>query len=196
MAKYRAGIIGLGWMGFLSAVGDRYIPTPDYIPPKARLDAVGPGQYSTDDTDRPTPIELDVHRTFHYHDHPGLENLAQTHAEALWDRPELDLVAGAERDKRRLKAFGERYGITALYTDAAEMLRKEKLDIVTVSINVKGRADLACMAVEYGAVGIMTDYPMERVSEGKCTRSHPPALNGFCIWGTIPQTPCQRGNPL
>ena len=76
MAKYRAGIIGLGWMGFLSAVGDRYIPTPDYIPPKARLDAVGPGQYSTDDTDRPTPIELDVHRTFHYHDHPGLENLA------------------------------------------------------------------------------------------------------------------------
>ena len=24
----------------------------------------------------------------------------------------------------------------------------------------------------------------------KCPRSHPPALNGFCIWGNIPQTSC------
>ena len=159
MAKYRAGIIGLGWMGFLYAIADRYRSTPEFTPMKSNKDATGPGQYSTDDVDRPTP-RPDVHRTFHYHDHPGLENSAQTHCEALWDRPEVDLVAGAERDQKRLKAFGERYAIDALYTDAVEMLRKEKLDIVTVSTNVSGRADLTCMAVECGAKAVMTDYPM------------------------------------
>ena len=49
---------------------------------------------------------------------------------------------------RRLKAFGERYGVDALYTDAGEMLRNESLDIVAVATNVKGRADLTCLAVE------------------------------------------------
>jgi predicted dehydrogenase len=164
VANYRAGIVGLGWTGFLGHLGDRYAAAPGYSPMNPRLDAEGPGQYSVDDVERPTP-GLDIHRTFHYHDHPGLENLAGSHAEALWDRPELDLVAGAERDKGRLKAFGERYGITALYTDAAEMLRKEKLDIVTISTNVKGRADLTCTAVEHGAKGIMTDYPMAHTLE-------------------------------
>jgi len=142
MVKYRAGVIGLGWMGVLYDMAQRV-----------------PDRFEIDDIDRPTP-ELDIHRKFHHHQHPGNEGLPNSYAEALWDRSEVELVAGAERDTKRLKAFGERYGIDALYTDAIEMLRKERLDIVAIATNTKGRADLTCAAVEHGAKGIFTDKPM------------------------------------
>ena len=47
-----------------------------------------------------------------------------------------------------------------LYTDAKEMLRQEQPDIVAISTNTKGRADLTCYAVECGAKGIVTEKPM------------------------------------
>ena len=46
---YRAGVVGLGWMGLLSDLGKR-----------------PPDRYEIDDVERPTP-ELDVHRRFHLH---------------------------------------------------------------------------------------------------------------------------------
>ena len=83
-----------------------------------------------------------------------------SYAEALSDRPEIELVAAAERDRKRLAAFGERYELQALYTDAKEMLRQEKPDIVAISTNTKGRADLTCYAVACGAKGIVTEKPI------------------------------------
>ena len=158
MAKYRGGIIGLGYMGLIGDLGAKRI---GWHGEEWGSDI---NMWSVDDHDRPTS-ELDVHRRFHYHEHPGKEWMPTTFAEALWDRPEVDLVAGAERDKTRLKAFGERYGIDALYADAEEMLRKERLDIVAIPSNVKGRADLTCLAVEHGAKGIFTEKPMAHTLE-------------------------------
>ena len=143
MVKYRAGVIGLGWMGMLSDIALSYER----------------GHYDVDDIDRPTP-KLDVHRKFHRHENVGGQNIPHSWAEVLWDRPEVDLVAGAERDQQRLDAFGERYGVTALYTDADKMLRNEKLDIVAVATNVKGRADLTCLSVECDAKGIIVEKPI------------------------------------
>ena len=128
MAEYRGAVIGLGWMGMLYDLGERT------------------GVWNVDDIDRPTP-ELEVHRKFHHHTHPGNEGLPNSYAEALWDRPEIELVAAAERDQKRLAVFTERYGIEAVYTDAAEMLRQERPDIVAIATNTKGRADLTCLAV-------------------------------------------------
>ena len=148
VAKYRAGVIGLGWMGMLFDLGIRTDKT-----------------WHVDDVDRPTP-ELDIHRTFHYHQQaPGKGNYPITYTEALHDRPDVDLVAGAERDTKRLQVFSERYGVTALYTDAAEMLRNENLDIVCIATNTKGRADLTCLAAESGAKGIMTEKLMAHTLE-------------------------------
>ena len=147
MAKYRAGVIGLGWMGMLYDMAER----------------IG-DLFNIDDVDRPTP-ELEVHRKIYHHVHPGREGLPTSYAEALRDRPEVDLVAAADRDQKRLKAFEERYGIKALYTDATEMLRTEELDIVAIATNVKGRADLTCLAVENGAKGIVTAKPMAHTLE-------------------------------
>ena len=142
MAKYRAGVIGLGWMGMLYDMAERI---GDF--------------FEIDDIDRPTP-ELEIHRQIYHHDHPGKEGLPTSYSEAFWNRPDVSLVAAADRDQNRLKAFKKRYDIDALYTDAAEMLRTERLDLVAVATNVKGRADLTCLAVENGAKGIVTAKPM------------------------------------
>ena len=151
-AKYRGGVVGLGWMGVLYDMGKRDYENirGSYKTPK----------YNLESTRRPTPDWLDVHRKFYHHDHPGREGVVSTYAEALWDRPEVDLVAGADRDKKRLAMFGERYGIKALYTDALEMYRKEKLDILAIATNTKGRSFLTVKAVEAGVKGIFVDKPM------------------------------------
>ena len=151
-AKYRGGVLGLGWMGVLYDMGTR-----DYV-------NIG-GSYKTpkydlESTRRPTPDWLDVHRKFHHHDHPGKEGLVSTYAEAIWDRPEVDLVAGADRNEKRLAMFGERYGVEALYTDALEMYEQENLDILAIATNTKGRSFLTVKAVEAGVKGIFVDKPM------------------------------------
>ena len=151
-AKYRGGVVGLGWMGVLYDMGTR-----DY-------DNIG-GSYKTpkydlESANRPTPDWLNVHRKFYHHEHPGKEGLVSTYAEAIWDRPEVELVAGADRDKKRLSMFGERYGITALYTDALEMYEKENLDILAIATNTRGRSFLTVKAVEAGVKGIFVDKPM------------------------------------
>ena len=146
MAKYRGEVIGIGWMGLLGDLGPRV------------------GVWKAEDIDRVTP-DLDPHLQFHLYDHPGSETNVYSFAEALSDRPEVDLVAGSDRVAKRREIFGERYGIDALYEDAEEMLRKEKLDIVAIPTNVRGRADLACLAVEYGAKGIFTEKPLTHTLE-------------------------------
>ena len=150
--KYRGGVVGLGWMGVLYDMGTRDYENigGSYKTPK----------YDLESTKRPTPEWLDVHRKFHHHDHPGKEGLVSTYAEAIWDRPEVDLVAGADRDKKRLAMFGERYGIKALYTDALEMYKKENLDILAIATNTRGRSFLTVKAVEAGVKGIFVDKPM------------------------------------
>ena len=151
-AKYRGGVVGLGWMGVLYDMGTR-----DY---ENILGSYKTPKYDLESAKRPTPDWLDVHRKFHHHDHPGKEGLVATYAEAIWDRPEVELVAGADRDKKRLSMFGERYGITALYTDALEMYEKENLDILAIATNTRGRSFLTVKAVEAGVKGIFVDKPM------------------------------------
>ncbi|HCV25755.1 MAG TPA: hypothetical protein DGN59_20050, partial [Candidatus Latescibacteria bacterium] len=81
---YRGAIIGLGWMGMLYDLAQRM------------------GHWHVDDVDRPTP-ELDVHRRFPYHlRHEPRSSVPTSYAEALADRPEIELVAAAERDPKRL----------------------------------------------------------------------------------------------
>ena len=140
--KYRAGVIGLGWTGLLYDLAER---TGE--------------KFNVDDVNRPTP-KLDMTRRRYHHDHPGEEGLPQSYSVALAERPDVELVAGAERDPQRLAIFGERFGLKALYTDALEMMKKEQLDIVAVCTNAKGRSFLTVKAAEMGAKGIVAEKPM------------------------------------
>ena len=150
--KYRAGVIGLGWMGFLYDLGKR-----DY-------ERIGGSHknpiYDVESADRPLPDGLDINRTFHLYDHPGREGLGSSYAAALSDRPEVELVAGADRDPRRRAMFGERFGLEALYADALEMLDEEGLDIVAIATNTTGRSALTVAAVAAGVRGVLVDKPM------------------------------------
>jgi hypothetical protein len=116
-------------------------------------------RFDVDDVDRPTP-ELDVHRRFHHHQHPGESGLPNSYAEAFTDRAEVELVAAADRDEKRLAVFTQRYGISRVYTDAELILRSESADLVAVATNTKTRADLTVLAAECGARGIVTEKPM------------------------------------
>ena len=142
MTSYRAAVIGLGWTGLLYDLAPR-----------------SEERFHVDDVDRPTP-DLDIHRRFHHHDHPGDEGNPTSCCEALQDRPETELVAAADRDRKRLDVFTERYGIDATYTDAEQMLKEVQPEIVAVATNTRHRADLTCLAVECGAKGIFTEKPM------------------------------------
>ena len=146
MAKYRGAIIGLGWMGMLYDIGQRM------------------GVWHVDDVERPTP-ELELDRTFHFHEFHTARRFPTSYSEAFNDREEIELVAAAERDRKRLEVFGARYGVDALFTDAFEMLERIRPDVVGISSNTKGRADLTCYAVENGARGIITEKPIAMTLE-------------------------------
>lgn len=163
---YRGAVIGLGWMGMLYDLAQRM------------------GHWHVDDVDRPTP-ELDLHRRFPYHErHRPRSNVPTRYAEALADRDDIELVAAAERDRKRLAAFQTRYGVDALYTDARQMLETERPEIVAIASNTKGRAELTCFAVEYGAKGIITEKPMANTLEeadrmvGACADAGVPLVCG------------------
>ena len=149
--KYRAGVIGLGWTGVLYDLAKRGGEHRQGTYHDPAYDLEGP---------RPNPDDINVHRKFYHHDHPGNEGLPISYAEALVGRDEIELVAGAERDQKRLDIFGQRYGLKGVYTDAIEMMRKERLDIVAVCTNVKGHAYLTTAAVEHGAKAVITEKPM------------------------------------
>lgn len=142
MPEYRAAVIGLGWTGLLYDLAQR-----------------SPEKFHVDDVDRPTP-QLDVHRPFFDSTSPGSDRFPTTYCEALWNRPGIELIAVADRDRKRLDVVTQRYGIREVYTDAARMLREQRPQIVAVCTNAKGRADLTCLAVEHGAKGIVTEKPM------------------------------------
>ena len=144
MKKYRAGIIGLGYTGMIGSMQARRV-----------------GFWKPEDAIRPTS-ELDIHHKAKLHEIvvEGTRVLDNSYADVLYDRPEFELVAAAERDPTRRNAFIERYGVDNVYDDAEEMLRKEKLEIVAIPTNTRPRADLTVLAVECGAKGIMTEKPM------------------------------------
>ena len=52
--------------------------------------------------------------------------------------------------------FTTRYPGTAAYTDAEEMLRAERPEVVAIATNTAGRAELTVLALKYGAKAIFT----------------------------------------
>lgn len=62
----------------------------------------------------------------------GLGGMGRAHAEAVELEGNCELVAGAELDPGRAAAWGERFGVKALYDDYEKMLDEQHPDIVIV----------------------------------------------------------------
>ncbi|MHB0875654.1 MAG: Gfo/Idh/MocA family protein [Anaerolineae bacterium] len=82
------------------------------------------------------------------------------HAGAITSVPGYALVAGANRGEGKLRAFGERWGVKALYTDFREMLRQEQPDVVSVCTQSAEKAEITVAAAEAGVKAIIVEKAM------------------------------------
>src|SRR5207302_10466343 len=99
--------------------------------------------------------------------HIGLYTvLPVNHAGAFRTTPGFDLVAAANRGEAKLRAFGERWGVRALYTDARQLLREERPDIVSVCTQSPEKAELAIAAAEAGVKAIIVEQALATCMEG------------------------------
>lgn len=77
---------------------------------------------------------------------PGAPFLPYSVAAACRAHPKIELVAGADIDPERRRAFAERWGVKAVYEDFQEMLAKEDLDLVAVTTRGDTHASIAAVA--------------------------------------------------
>ncbi len=80
-------------------------------------------------------------------------------AQSLFPDGEAEFVAVVDVVEERARAFAEKYGIARYYTDADEMLAREKPDIVNVATPPALHASMAIKAMEAGA-WVMCEKPL------------------------------------
>jgi predicted dehydrogenase len=83
-----------------------------------------------------------------------------THAGAYSAIDEVELAALSDVDQEKLERSGRRWGITSLYRDYEEMLRKEKLDILSVCTWNSTHLEIVKTAVESGVRAIFCEKPI------------------------------------
>lgn len=89
----------------------------------------------------------------------GYGKLGARHAEVLAGLPRTELVAVCDPAAQARAAAAARYPEIACYHDAAELLRREELDLVTIATHASARATLALLAAEHG-VHAVCEKPM------------------------------------
>ncbi|MBM3278221.1 MAG: Gfo/Idh/MocA family oxidoreductase [Candidatus Handelsmanbacteria bacterium] len=67
----------------------------------------------------------------------------------------LELVAGADLDPAKQRAFAERWGVGAVYGDYREMIRQEVPDLVAICTRAENHAELALGVAEAGGVSMV-----------------------------------------
>jgi predicted dehydrogenase len=90
----------------------------------------------------------------------GCGRMGQYFAEVYRRSPDSELAAIAEYNDERRKLVGERFQVKALFKEAPEMVRSEKLDIVAIITPTKFMKAAVLAAAEAGVKGISTDKPI------------------------------------
>ena len=83
-----------------------------------------------------------------------------THAGVYAAHPRIELAAGADDNEERLTAFSRLWGVGGVYRDYREMLRREELDIVSVTPACPLHAEMTIAAAEAGAKAILCEKPI------------------------------------
>lgn len=93
--------------------------------------------------------------------HSGLYTILPVcHAGAYRTTPGFELVAAANRGEDKLRAFGERWGVRALYTDYRQLLAEERPDVVSVCTQSPAKAEITIAAAEAGVKAIVVEKAM------------------------------------
>lgn len=85
---------------------------------------------------------------------------ATAHAKAYAHIKRGQLVAICDLNPERLHAFGDEYGVSARYTDAQEMLAREKPDVVHIVTQPTIRVPLMQMTADAGVPGVIVEKPI------------------------------------
>jgi predicted dehydrogenase len=81
----------------------------------------------------------------------GCGKIADQHVLACRRIPGCEVVAVCDREVLMAGQLGERFGITAGFADAAEMLRAAKPDVVHITTPPQGHFSLARLCLEAGS---------------------------------------------
>lgn len=90
----------------------------------------------------------------------GCGGISQSHCTAWAQIPSVEMVAAADIIEANVKARAEQFKIPNRYTDAVEMLRKEKLDLVSICTTTMAHVTMTIAAAEAGVKGILCEKPM------------------------------------
>lgn len=90
----------------------------------------------------------------------GVGSISGFHIKNYLANPEVELYAFCDINKDRLVEMGEKYGVTRLYTDEAEMLRElPEIDLVSVCTWNSAHAPCTIMALNAGK-HVLCEKPM------------------------------------
>lgn len=90
---------------------------------------------------------------------PGIQIFPYSHAGAYRASDSVELVAAADPSLERRQAFGERWGVDALYESVDELLAAEQLDIVSICAPTRFHADTFA-AVAGSVRGVLLEKPV------------------------------------
>jgi len=90
--------------------------------------------------------------------------IGRKHIEGWREHPDVDVVAIADLDGKRLDRIGEQFGIGARYATMDEMLATERLDVVSVCTPNKFHHDLTIAAFGAGC-HVLCEKPMAMNAE-------------------------------
>jgi len=93
--------------------------------------------------------------------HSGLYTVHPVnHAGAYRATAGFDLIAAANRGEEKLRGFGKRWGVQALYTDYRALLAEERPDVVSVCTQSPAKAEIVVAAAESGVKAIIVEKAM------------------------------------
>lgn len=90
----------------------------------------------------------------------GCGHIARFHARGYRAAAGVELAAVADIVPEALRTFGEEWGVTNRYTDYAEMLAEEKLDILSICTRNHQHVEPTLAGVEAGVGAIFCEKPM------------------------------------
>ena len=90
----------------------------------------------------------------------GVGNISNAHISAYQKNPDVELYAFCDINETQLKAMGEKYGVTRLYTDKDEMLQElPEIEAVSVCTWNSAHAPCAIAALNAGK-HVLCEKPM------------------------------------
>jgi len=93
---------------------------------------------------------------------PGFGLFPYTHAGVYQLHQRTELVAAADVNQEALASFGERWGVSALYTDYREMLAREELDIVSIAAISRLHPEMTLEVCKHPVKGVFLEKPVAR----------------------------------